>query len=378
MSEERHGLLEVYSSVGGGAGFFERLLTEWENSGWLVKRYHAIDQQEYRARHNALGRIWRFWRMYGFYAWTCYWRAKRSHALAPLRVVTTNPFYAPAMIQHIAGNSGNTINLLYDLYPDALELAEILRPDSLMARRCAAVTRFALRECSATVFLGEHLRQHSEMRYGSAKRAVVIPVGADGNPYRNMPPKSSDSAKVVTLLYAGQMGRLHEVETLRCVLAFGLPAGLQLVFHASGSGYAQLRSEASSSDRCSWGGPLPDGDWHQMMTTAHVALVTIARGAENVVMPSKTYSALVAGQAILAICTRTSDLANLVLCHDCGWVVEPGDVNGLLAVLNLIVDSPLQLMFKRANAYKAGHENYDMSVIARLWEELFESLKQSS
>jgi hypothetical protein len=65
------------------------------------------------------------------------------------------------------------------------------------------------------------------------------------------------------------------------------------------------------------------------MRTADVALVAIARGAEDVMMPSKTYSAMVTGQAILAVCPLASDLAETALGNDCGWVVEPGDVEGL-------------------------------------------------
>ena len=71
------------------------------------------------------------------------------------------------------------------------------------------------------------------------------------------------------------------------------------------------------------------------MLRAQVALVTIAPGAERVVMPSKTYSALVAGQAILAICRRESDLADLVRQHDCGWVVEPGNPEQLAQTIRL-------------------------------------------
>jgi len=38
----------------------------------------------------------------------------------------------------------------------------------------------------------------------------------------------------------------------------------------------------------------------------------MAPGAEQVVMPSKTYSAMMAGQAVLAIAPEESDLVDLI------------------------------------------------------------------
>jgi hypothetical protein len=57
-------------------------------------------------------------------------------------------------------------------------------------------------------------------------------------------------------------------------------------------------------------------------------------------MPSKTYSAMMAGQAILAIAPEDSDLVDLIKAADCGWFVEPGDVAGLAAVIDAISSSP--------------------------------------
>jgi glycosyltransferase involved in cell wall biosynthesis len=103
-------------------------------------------------------------------------------------------------------------------------------------------------------------------------------------------------------------------------------------------------------------------------------LVTVKPGAERLVMPSKAYSALVAGQALLAICRSDSDLAELVGRHDCGWVVEPGDAEGLRSALHAIATNPEDLQRKRENAFRAGHERYDAAVIARDWTALFARL----
>jgi glycosyltransferase involved in cell wall biosynthesis len=270
---------------------------------------------------------------------------------------------------------GATINLLYDLYPEALIQAGKIAPNSWLARRSAAITRFALRECAATVFLGDRLRAFAEAIHGPARRAVVIPVGADGLPFKDTPPELLPAAVRPQILYSGLMGRMHDTDTLAAWWTGAETNGVDWVFQASGAGYARLRKTAGIRAKVTWGAALPEAAWQQAMKQAQVALVTIAPGAERVVMPSKTYSALVAGQAILAICRRASDLADLVLRHDCGWVVEPGDLAGLRHALSCIAQNPDELWAKRRNAFAAGHRCYDMGPVAETWMKLFEELK---
>jgi len=366
-------LIEVYNSVG-GAAFFRRLLREWQTGGAQVAQHQAISESDYRSARGLFRRLVLRWRMYPGYAWICWRAASKRTELEPIRVVTTNPFFAPALVEKMANGSGTTINLLYDLFPEALIQAGTIRPESWTAARCAAITRFALRRCGVTVFLGERLRQYVETTYGPAQRAVVIPVGADGEPFRNAPPSLLAVSEPPQILYSGLMGSMHDVRTLVDAWALGMRDGVTWRFNASGSGYALLCREARAASSVTWGGSLNDTEWTIAMKNAHVALVTIAPGAERVVMPSKTYSALVAGQAVLAICRRESDLADLVLKHDCGWVVEPGDVIGLNRVLLEIAQDRDLLWAKRCKAFAAGHESYDMGPVSAMWLRLFSEL----
>ncbi len=368
--------IEVYNSVN-GAAFFQRLLREWQKSGARVTAYDAISESDYRSHRGLLGRWALRWRMYAGYAWTCWRGAQHEPDPAVLRVVTTNPFFAPALVQRTACGRGNTINLIYDLFPEALIQSGTIAPDSWAARRCAAVTRFALRESAATVFLGERLRRHAEILYGPARRAVVIPVGADGLSFRNSPPQRLASEAIPRILYSGQMGSMHDTATLQAAWADAPMPGVSWAFQASGGGYARLREAVGAREGVTWGASLPESEWQEAMKRAQVALVTIAPGAERVVMPSKTYSALVAGQAILAVCHRDSDLADLVREHDCGWVVEPGDVAGLRQVIAAIAGDPAGLWAKRQNAFASGHREYDMTPIAAQWMKLFAELNDA-
>jgi glycosyltransferase involved in cell wall biosynthesis len=369
--------IEVYNAVG-GAAFFQGLLAEWRSAGAEVEYREAVSETDYRARRGLAGRLALRWRMYAGYGWQCWSEARRTAEPARVRVVATNPFFAPALVARAGRGRVPTVNLLFDLYPEALVQTGRIAPDSWIAGRCAALTRYALRECAATVFLGERLRAHTEAVHGRARRAVVIPVGADGAPFRTCPPAIRTANEPLRILYSGQLGRMHDATTLLAAWHGGETSwpGLIWVFHATGAGYARLRREAGQRADVEWGGALTEPDWQVAMKRAHVALVTLAPGAERVVMPSKVYSALVAGQAVLAICPRASDLADLVRQHDCGWVVEPGDGGGLHQVLEQICRNPAELLAKRRRAFAAGHQFYDVQPVAAQWLELIRDLAE--
>lgn len=367
--------IDIFTSVG-GAAFLEGLLREWKRDGWTIRRHHSLVEADYRKPRGWLGRLLRRWKMSGGYVWKCWRGARWRRGGDSIRIVTTNPFFAPALVQWFgATGAAPTIQVLYDLYPDALIHAGVLRTDSWVARCCAAITARGLRECDATVFLGASLRRHAEALYGTARRGIVIPVGADGGPFRECRPRELDDRTPTVVMYAGQMGRMHDVDTLLRAIVEGVPRALELVFHSSGVGYGRLVKAGQNAPRCHWGGPLSETEWRSAMLRAQVALVTMALGAENIVMPSKTYSAMVAGQAILAVCPFESDLADLVRQHDCGWVIEPGDVSGLYSLLNRLSGAPDEVFAKRMNAFRAGHTHYDVAVLAKQWKRLFDSLK---
>jgi glycosyltransferase involved in cell wall biosynthesis len=384
--------VQVCSSIG-GAPILERLVDELNGLGCRATKYTLLSLEEYWGANSWLGR-WRF-RGLLYAAYPALFLARFAGRRRPeVRVVTTNPFFMPCLAAFCChGRDTRVVNLLYDLYPDALEFAGVLKPRSWGARLLGVIAAGALRRCDATVFLGERLREHAESKYGPARRAVVIPVGADGAPFRGHAPVLASDRTSVTLLYCGNMGRLHDYRTIHDALQLlrgkeDFQAGaaapgrrLRVAIHGNGAGFKKFRALAGAdSNDAAWelafGANLTGEAWAKQMRDAEVALVTMSKGAQRVLMPSKAYSALVAGQAILAVCTDDSDLADLVRRHDCGWVVSPGDGPHLAEVLREIRAEPAKVLQKRQNAFRAGHEKYDLAVVARQWLSLINQLRR--
>jgi glycosyltransferase involved in cell wall biosynthesis len=299
----------------------------------------------------------------------------RDGARPDVAIVCTNTFYAPRIAEKVAGGTA-IVHWVFDLFPDVLVVGGNLRIGSVGARLLDRLTRATFDQAAANVFLGERLLAHAQTRFGTIPRSVVIPVGCDARPFAGASPVRRQEGEPIRALYCGNMGRMHDVDTIRDALYAGLPETFNFSFRGNGAGFRLLQNavrERNLGDKVSIGGNLNEAEWVKVMCAADVALVTMKPGAEGVVMPSKTYSALAAGQAVVAICPEASDLADTIRTHDCGWVVVPGDVNRLTRLFTEIVNQPEELLRRRQNAWRAGQQVFDQRALAKVWSAVLES-----
>jgi glycosyltransferase involved in cell wall biosynthesis len=293
-------------------------------------------------------------------------------------VITSNTFYAPLIGILFSSNRHKIVHLVWDLFPDALykDGAGIFRyfPYHLIKY----VVSMIFRHANANIFLGTNLLKHAEESFGEISNSSVIPVGSPSSIFER---RSEDflmnSSEDVEMIYCGNFGLMHDSGTLLDALSTAFidePLKINLSFYASGSSYRDFKKNKPVNDKIfksiNISHPLSDHEWKLKMLQAHISLVTIKPGAEKIVMPSKTYSSLAAGQAILAICPSDSDLARLVRGEDCGWVVSPGNVEDLMCALREISSCKNILMVKRLNAYRAGHTSYSSTSIAASWKNI--------
>ena len=252
-------------------------------------------------------------------------------------------------------------------------------------RVLSAVTHSTLRNCDANVFLGKHLLDVAREDGSQIPNAVVIPVGASSAAFPDAPPVRL-THEPRTILYCGNLGRMHETQTLIGALRDGarrLAGKYRFLFHSTGPGLEAFRKAVAGLPEeiradVAIEPSLPHDQWVEAMSAAPIGLVTMSPGAERVVMPSKAYSAMMAGQALLAICPEQSDLAETVRGLDCGWVVSPGEPGKLKDLLLAISDDPGMALKKGKAARQAGLEAFDTRAVATRWTELFERLRGSS
>ena len=362
-------------------GFMYALMRSLNKLGIPAVQKFTISETFYRSARSPLSRFLLRLRQYIVYplqlSLSLIGQWLKGHSRVPV-VVSTNTFFAPLLATVF---NQRVIHLVYDLFPEAMIYSGKWKEGQLRVRFFRWLVGLSIKHAKVNVFLGERLKNYVESIHGELNNAVVIPVGADEAPFQQV--SKWQDGNPIQVLYCGNFGNMHESQTLFDAWLSGLEPAVQFRFHCSGPKRKELIAfvAAHSSelkDQVLVNEGLPFDEWVTAMQRSQVALVTMSEGSESVVMPSKTYSALMAGQAVLAVAPEKSDLVDLIKQTECGWWVSPGDVEGLIHVLSKIASDPEELEIKRQNAFRVAHEQFGQAALARQWSELFANLNQQN
>ncbi len=390
------------SSVTGDA--FQLMSRAIFRPGKKMLQINGLSSARYRilAGGNVLRRLWLRLLMYVWYPACVMWnllRAKRGDIF----VITSNTFFVSFIAVILAPLKGcKVVYVLYDLFPDALSVTAPERRHSGLFALIGRITARTFRKASAVVFLGEFLKSCAETRWGKAARAEIIATGEDAAAFT---PRTEIASSPLRIHYGGLLGQMHDPETLvHCLqhIPKELRTRLQCSFAVSGAGKSLLQRIPPAPEILIQS-PAADAEWRQILTGKDIGLVTLSPAGAGVSFPSKTYSYLAAGLAVLTICPLWSDLAGLILRHNLGWVINnspyssraeilQGDAaarcaesrtaaeisHDLNQLLGEILRNPSDLVEKRRNAVEVAQTQYGLGYLRTAWNNLLQSLERKS
>lgn len=358
-------------------GFMNALMRRLQENGVEAKQKFNISEATYRSAISAPQRLLLRFRQYFVYPLQLsihlLFEMLRGYGNRPV-VVATNTFYAPLLATFF---NKKVIHLVYDLFPEAMIHSGKWKEGQGKVKFFRLLVGLSLRRSAINIFLGERLKHYVESVHGNLPNSQIIAVGADEAPFPKL--ELLEDSELISILYCGNFGNMHESKTLFDAWDLDIDEAFQFIFHCSGPKRKDLelyyrRNRERLKNCLKVGEGLSPKDWVKVMKTSQVALVTMTEGSQEVVMPSKTYSAMMAGQAILAIAPEASDLVDLVKATNCGWWVAPGDSKGLNECLLAIKSDKKLLLEKRQSAFRFAHEKFGQAMLANQWASLIGSL----
>lgn len=283
-------------------------------------------------------------------------------------VATTNPFHLPWIATLLRPlHRMPVVVLVYDLYPDALEAAGHRTSLRWTGRLAVWFNRWTFQTADGVVFIGTRMRDHAIERYGKPRNAALIHTGASVQ-LDDQAPDVGDAL----FSYVGNLGFVHDWETFAGGLGRieAVKGPVRFVFAASGPGGAALREAlrgASLRVPVSSVPPLDETRWRRMLEETDVALVSLRPEAKHVSVPSKVFSAMGFGAAVLAVAPSDSDLAEIIRISGCGMVVEPGDHHGFAQAVEQLAADPTRLSEMQARSRRAVKEHFSFGACAERW-----------
>lgn len=235
--------------------------------------------------------------------------------------------------------------LIYDLYPDIAIALGVISKKHWLAKFWQNINKQIWRKSKAIVVLSPDMKDTVRAICPEVEDKVsvihswgdpnlIVPIAKENNWFA----KKYNLENKFTVLYSGNMGRCHDIDTILETAQQLQNEPIQFVCIGSG---AKRKTLMEAVDRLGLTNFLflPYQDKHILpysLTSGDLSLVSVEAGMENLVAPSKIYPALAAGRPIAVICSKYSYLRQLIADGKCGQSVENGDSVALAEFIRLL------------------------------------------
>jgi len=266
-----------------------------------------------------------------------------------------------------------------DLYPDMAVGGSIVAPGWL-TRLWEKLHRWALRRAAKVIVLGEDMRARIIGKGVEPSCVVVIRDGAKILPPHA--PSPSLEPEVVhairgefsfVLLHAGNLGFYGAWNTLITAARKLAPEGVGLVFVGDGAKRAEIQTAAAGAENICFLDYFPYDKVHSVLAAPDVHLITVKRGLEGVVVPSKMYGILAAGKPIVAVAPKETDVVSLGVQQGFAVSADPDRPGDLVNVVRQLAADRNRLK-TMGDAARAAAPAYDRVVELQKFVKSFDNL----
>lgn len=282
------------------------------------------------------------------------------------------------------------VYLIYDMYPDMPAALGLFSEEGLIFRIWERAMILIYRDADRIVVLGDSMERRLVQKMEDdpdfdPKKIEVIPNWEDQEFIEPMAKADNDFAiennttGMFTLLYSGNVGRFHELETAISAIEHLELCGrtdIQLLIIGEGGKKEELRRMVRhrNIENVRFLPFQPLNRLPDTLTCADASLVGIQPEMEGMCVSSKLYSSLAAGMPVLAIVGEGDEVARVVREHDCGSYIQPGDVEAAASVLKRWADNPKQATRLGENARHCFEARYTVDHATAAYTDLFEDL----
>jgi len=254
----------------------------------------------------------------------------------------TTPFTLPYAVTLAAKlRSAATVLLIYDLYPEALEMTGLVKRDSLLSKIVRVANGLLLRSLDSIITIGRDVEPLLLRYHGVSSKKIefipnwaLLPLGYRPVTFEN-PFRASHGNKLVIGL-SGNLGFTHSATTVfEAAQLLQDNPNIQFMLSGWGPGWQQLNKlqTVNKLGNVTLVDPVPEAALEDFLAAADVWVIPYRRNVAGVSVPSRLYNLLAIGRSVIVAAESTSEAAMIVREEDLGWVVPPEAPQELAAAI---------------------------------------------
>ena len=221
----------------------------------------------------------------------------------------------------------------FDLYPEAIFVSS-KKDFTLLKKILKPITNFCLKQLDVIVDIGPCMKSIYE-DYNRKIKKVTLPPWSFVEPKSIKSPHKKTRALLfknskLTLLYTGTIGNAHEFDLFLDLARYLRikEASINFCFAGFGNRFQDLKSKITEEDtNIAFAGFVEtDVELEQRLSSADIMLISLKQSWTGVSVPSKYFSALAIGKAVLFSGSTKSALSMWTKEYNLGFVLEKDNV----------------------------------------------------
>jgi colanic acid biosynthesis glycosyl transferase WcaI len=260
--------------------------------------------------------------------------------------MTDPPFegLAGALVSKLSGRP--FVYNLRDMYPDMALGGDIVRAGR-GTRIWESLHRRALRHATRVIVLGEDMRERILSKGVDSERITIVRDAVDlPNSLASIDHpvvREIRGAFRFVLVHAGNLGFYGAWQTLIGAARLLEGDGVGLVFVGEGAMKDAVQASARGCSNIRFLPFRPAKEVPCVMAAGDLHVVTVKRGLEGVVVPSKVYNILAAARPLLAVATEKTEVARFAERDGCGIAADPDSPEAVASAVRGVLDNPERL-----------------------------------
>lgn len=260
--------------------------------------------------------------------------------------------------------------LVYDIYPDVLIGLHTIQK-GIVSRMWDYMNRIIFENASLVYTISDDmagvLDRKCNISQTKAGKALAIPTWVDIETIKPMRREDNwfaqkhTAAGTITVLYSGNMGNTHDIESLLEVCKrLKDSSAIQFLLIGEGTKWTLIQETIKEFNlRNATLLPFqPEEMLPFSLAAGDIGIVTYAPGTEEFIMPSKAYYYMAAGLAVAVVCSKETELSRMVTQARCGLHLRNSDPDGFAEALQALINAPGRLSEYKKNARHAAEHKF--------------------
>lgn len=247
-----------------------------------------------------------------------------------------------------------------DVYPESLTNKMPAAVGKIAHALILPMDKYILQNCTKVVAISEKMRYYLAATRGVSQDKISVVINwqneKEFTDYQQLN-HTEEAAHPFTFMYMGNIGPVAGVDLLIDAFMQNKIEKARLVIAGSGSMKESLIVKASGCKKIEFW-DVPNGKVPEIQSKADVMMLPIKKGAASSSIPSKLPAYMFSAKPIIGCVDEDSDTANAINEADCGWVIEPENVEKLADTMKMVAGlkkTALEDKAKKAQEYGLAH-----------------------